>query len=544
MPPGSGKSVYTSILLPPWFLANNPDKSIIAASHTIELAEKWGRRGRNLVSDNSLTLGIAIASHSQAAGRWALTSGGEYLSAGVGTAIAGFRADLALVDDPVRNREDADLEHARERTYEWYRSHLLPRLKPGGRVIIIQTRWHEDDLAGRLLAEMESGGEHWEVVVSPAEGEPNDPLGREVGEMLWGDDDYGYANSLRQQKAEQPAYNWSALFQQQPAPETGSYFLDEWLRPYRVAPDRRTLHVYAASDFAVTAAGGDFTVHLIVGVDPADNLWVLDMYRRQADTAQSVDALLDLVRDWRPWVVAQEHGQIESAIGPFLRKRMNERKIWVATKTFPTRGDKSVRAQSIRGRMAVRGLYVPAGAPWLHDFRSELLAFPVGKHDDICDALGLVGQIIDRMSKGRRCRKRRHRRSSPPIPAPAPSPSRTCSKQTSAGARSLVGEFRGNGTNDQPTTFGFWICIGAKLTRRRASIGAARAIIYGLDTAPGQPRPIIMVRIERARSSINSPAIESRRHAAPPLPATVDDRGENDGLLHRPRQERAWLFLF
>ena len=400
MPPGSGKSVYTSILLPPWFLANNLDKSIIAASHTIELAEKWGRRGRNLVSDNSLTLGIAIASDSQAAGRWSLTSGGEYLSAGVGTAIAGFRADLALVDDPVRNREDADSEHARERTYEWYRSDLLPRLKPGGRVIIIQTRWHEDDLAGRLLAEMASGGEHWEVVSLPAEAEPNDPLGREVGEMLWGDDDYGYANSLRQQKAEQPAYNWSALYQQRPAPETGSYFLDEWLRLYRVAPDRRTLHVYAASDFAVTAAGGDFTVHLIVGVDPADNLWVLDMYRRQADTAQSVDALLDLVRDWRPWVVAQESGQIKSAIGPFLRKRMHERKIWVATETFPTRGDKAVRALSIRGRMAVRGLYVPAGAPWLHDFRSELLAFPVGKHDDICDSLGLVGQIIDRMSKG------------------------------------------------------------------------------------------------------------------------------------------------
>ena len=91
--------------------------------------------------------------------------------------------------------------------------------------MIIQTRWHEDDLAGRLLAEMASGGEHWEVVSLPAEAEPNDPLGREVGEMLWGDDDYGYANALRQQKAEQPAYNWSAFFQQRPAPETGSYFL-------------------------------------------------------------------------------------------------------------------------------------------------------------------------------------------------------------------------------------------------------------------------------------------------------------------------------
>ena len=118
----------------------------------------------------------------------------------------------------------------------------------------------------------------------------------------------------------------------------------------------------------------------------------------------------------------------------------------------------SVRAQSIRGRMAVRGLYVPAGAPWLHDFRSELLAFPVGKHDDICDSLGLVGQIIDRMSKGSPLPQKTPPKILAPIPAPAPSPSRTCSKQTNAGARSLVGEFRGNGTNDpapQPLGFGY-----------------------------------------------------------------------------------------
>ena len=274
-------------------------------------------------------------------------------------AIAGYRADLTVIDDPIRSREEAYSETARERVWEWYRADLLPRLKPGGRVVLIMTRWHTDDLAGRLLQE-----DGWQVVSLPAQAEEGDPLGRKVGEWLWDDDAaYRYGESLRDHKAVQPPYMWSALYQQRPAPETGSYFLDEWLRLYRVVPDRRTLHVYAASDFAVTAAGGDFTVHLIVGVDPADNLWVLDMWRRQADTAQSVDALLDLVRDWKPWVVAQESGQIKSAIGPFLRKRMHERKIWVATETFPTRGDKAVRAQSIRGRMAVRGLYVPAARP-------------------------------------------------------------------------------------------------------------------------------------------------------------------------------------
>jgi hypothetical protein len=259
MPPGAAKSSYVSILFPPWFLANNPKAAIIAASHTTELAEKFGRKVRNHIADDSVTLGIALSSDSQAAGRWALTSGGEYYSAGVGVAIAGYRGDIALVDDPVRSREDAFSESARERVWEWYRADLLPRLKPGGRVVLVMTRWHESDLAGRLLAEMESGGEHWEVVSLPAEAEPNDPLGREVGEFLWGDDSYGYAQNLREQKKIQPPFNWSALYQQRPSPESGEYFQASWLKPYtqNELPDLKTLSIFGASDYAVSEGKGD-----------------------------------------------------------------------------------------------------------------------------------------------------------------------------------------------------------------------------------------------------------------------------------------------
>ena len=144
MPPGSAKSTYTSILFPPWFLARTPNASIIAASHTTELAEKWGRRVRNLVTEHGSTLRLDLSSDSQAAGRWALTSGGEYYAAGVGVGIAGFRADLAVIDDPVRSREDADSQAVRDRTWDWYKTDLLTRLRPGGRVVLIQTRWHEE----------------------------------------------------------------------------------------------------------------------------------------------------------------------------------------------------------------------------------------------------------------------------------------------------------------------------------------------------------------------------------------------------------------
>src|SRR5712691_931986 len=153
MPPGSAKSTYGSILFPPYMMAGAPRRSILAASHTTELAEKWGRRVRNLVAQHSATLGIRLSGDSHAAGRWELESGGEYYAAGVGTGIAGFRADGALIDDPVRSREDADSERIRDKTWDWYKSDLLTRLRPGGWVILIKTRWHEDDLAGRIMAE-------------------------------------------------------------------------------------------------------------------------------------------------------------------------------------------------------------------------------------------------------------------------------------------------------------------------------------------------------------------------------------------------------
>jgi hypothetical protein len=147
MPPGAAKSTYASVLFPAWFLANHPAAAIIAASHTTELSERWGRRVRNLVIENAPTLDIALVSDSAAAGRWELTTGGSYLAAGVGQAILGYRADLVVIDDPIRSREDAASETIRRSTWEWFSADLKTRLKPGGRVILIQTRWHEDDLA-------------------------------------------------------------------------------------------------------------------------------------------------------------------------------------------------------------------------------------------------------------------------------------------------------------------------------------------------------------------------------------------------------------
>jgi len=391
LPPGSAKSTYASVLYPPWLLQAWPGARVLAASHTVELAERWGRRGRGLIAEHGHELGLQLDPASTAAGRWALQGGGEYYAAGVGTGIAGFRADLGLIDDPVRSREDADSKIVRDRNWEWYLSDFSTRLTPGAAQVLIQTRWHEDDLAGRCLAQ---GG--WEVVSVPAQAVEDDPLGRQPGEWLWADDGYGYAAQLAEVKASTPSRIWSALYQQAPAPEEGDYFRRDWLHSYDIRPAHLT--VYGASDYAVTSDGGDYTVHVVVGVDAEGRLYLLDLWRGQTSSDVWIDAWCDLVTKWRPVEWAEESGQILSGVGPFLQRRAIERGAWTYRRQFASRGDKAVRAQSIRGRAAMVGLYLPAQADWRSTLEAEMLTFPAGKHDDQVDALGLVGQLLDHMA--------------------------------------------------------------------------------------------------------------------------------------------------
>lgn len=402
-PPRHGKSELASRRWPAWLLGRSPTTELIAASHGQDLADDLGRAVRNIVAGDAFAAvfpGVALAADSQSAARWHTAQGGGYVAAGVGASITGRGANVLLIDDPVRNRADADSALVRDRIWSWYTStaytRLMPRRTPAGldvpgAVVLIATRWHEADLAGRLLAQQGAGGDRWHVVELPAIDA--------VGEALW--PERFPLDALERIRTAIGPRDWSALYQGRPAPEEGEYFRRAWLRPYSAAPLRATMRTYGASDYAVTKHGGDYTVHIVIGVDPAGDLYLLDLYRERADAAEWVEALCDLVLRWRPMEWAEEVGQIRSGIGPFLDKRMHERGAYVVRRGFPTKGDKSARAQSIRGRLGQRGLYVPAGAPWLADFQDELLHFPVGVHDDQVDALGLIGQMLDTMRQGR-----------------------------------------------------------------------------------------------------------------------------------------------
>lgn len=402
MPPRHGKSMLASEFFPAWYLGRNPDHYVVTATYAQELADDFGRKVKNQIEDESFKAifpGVSLADDSKSAKRFHIdgnTGGiehstsqrGAFYAVGVGGPLTGRGAHLLLIDDPVKNREDAESEVIRKKTKDWYTSTAYTRLMPGGRVVVIQTRWHEDDLSGWLQADHAHEG--WVVLNLPAIDDD--------GQALW-PEQYDVP-ALEKIKLAIGPRDWSALYQQRPSPETGDYFKREWVHTVDHLPPRETMLIYGGSDYAVTADGGDYTVHVVIGLDPEGRMYLLDLWRGQASSDVWVNAFCDLVLKWKPVGWAEETGQIKSGVGPFLVRQMIEKQAYVARESFATRGDKAIRAQSIRGRMALSGLFMLKDAPFMADLVSEMMSFPVGVHDDQVDALGLVGQLIDRMSYG------------------------------------------------------------------------------------------------------------------------------------------------
>lgn len=422
MPPGSAKSTYTSVMFPPWFLGRNPAKNVIGLSHTQPLADKFGRRARNIVGSevHQKVFQSGLARDQKASATWETDRGGTYLGAGVGVGIAGNRADLALIDDPIRSRQDADSLTIRDKVWECYTSDLRPRLKPDAAIVLVQTRWHEDDLAGRILPKESIGksgwikakdGELWYVltlvaVVETPDQVDTDPLGREIGDILW--PEWFTPQMLAQEKRTQGSRNWSALYQQNPRDEEGGILpRNLWRRWPESKPPRCELiiSVYDTAfeedeenDPSARTTWGIFwheteappevqeqpqagPRRVIALPKPSSGEYCAILLERFNERV-AFPALRKLAKEhydkFQPdWVLVEKKASGHSLIQELRRKN-------VPVKALKADRSKLARAHAVSAVLEA-GLIWYMDKPWAQEVIDQCAAFPNGAHDDMVD---------------------------------------------------------------------------------------------------------------------------------------------------------------
>jgi len=385
LPPGSAKSTYASRLFPAWWLAQHPRSAVIAASHTGRLAQDFGRGVRGLVETHSRILGLSLRADARAAGRFVTQCGGEYFAIGVHGAVTGRRADLALVDDPIRSFVDAESFPSREHLWEWFRSELITRLKPRGRVVVIMTRWHCDDLAGRLI---EQGG--WEVLRLPALAETGDPLGRKLGDALW--PEWEDKTALLEKRGLLGERHFSALFQQSPMGAGGQIFDPRKLRVVDDVPAGVSVRAWDLAGSGEGSHDADWTVGVKLVRDAAGGVFIDDVIRFRAapgDVAERVRATA--ASDGALVIIGlpQDPGQAGKSQILFLTQMLAGFRV-VST---PETGMKETRAMPVASQVS-GGTVAVRRAAWNAAFMDELANFPHGRKDDQVDALARAFSLL------------------------------------------------------------------------------------------------------------------------------------------------------
>jgi len=377
MPPGSAKSTYASTVFPAWWLLRHPRSAVIAACHTARLAEHFGRGVRGLVQENGSLIGLTVRQDARAAGRFMTDKGGEFFGVGVHGAVTGRRADLAMIDDPIKSFADAESFAAREYLWEWFRSELLTRLKPKGRMALVMTRWHCDDLAGRLIAQ---GG--WHVLRLPALAETGDPMGREPGAALW--PEWEDRAAIEEKRACLGERQFSALFQQTPLLESGNIFDLRLMRVVDSIPDGTAVRAW---DLAGTGAAGgdpDWTVGVKLVRDQNGAIFIDDIVRFRAmagEVAKRIRATACMDGVSVSVGLPQDPGQAGKSQVMFLTQLLAGFHV-VAT---PETGSKVTRATPLASQIA-SGTLAMRRAGWNAAFMDELATFPQGRKDDQVDA--------------------------------------------------------------------------------------------------------------------------------------------------------------
>lgn len=420
VPPRHGKSTLASQVFPAWHLGHHPNHEIINVGYNLDLPTRFSRRVRDILSMpeyHAIFPDTNLDMKSQSVEAWLTTKRGGFTAAGRGGGITGKGAHVLIVDDPIKNMEEADNFEIREKLEDWYFAAAYTRLAPGGGVLLIETMWHDDDLAGRLLTKMdnEADADEFEVIRYPAistkyeyrhkknrvivkTDEPMPKKDRKPYELLRAPNEPLHPeryslNYLERVKANAPSRVWSALYQQDPVPEEGLFFTKDMFHMCPTMPSKEHRRYYMAWDFAISEKQrADYTVGCTLMQDENDNLYLVDLVRFQGDSARIANEFVSMIHRWSnisgsSLSLGVEDGQIWKSLRPMLRERMKEERAYVAVNTMQALSDKQSRASALQGRMEHARFWFIEASPWLTDASRELQRFPAGRNDDIVDAL-------------------------------------------------------------------------------------------------------------------------------------------------------------
>jgi predicted phage terminase large subunit-like protein len=406
MPPRHGKSELVSRRFVPWVQGRDPYRNVIFATYNEDFAKDFGADVRNIMTlpqYKHVFPSFGLRKGGASKSRIQTTSGGMSVFVGRGGSITGRGGDFVILDDPIKDSLEANSPTLREQLWQWFTQVLMTRLMTASAsIVIVQTRWHEDDLIGRLTDPTNphyspEEAAKWKIINLPALAEDEDPLGRKPGELLWPE---RFDMEFMEAQRRLDPRGFSALYQGRPTAEDGDLFRRENIKYFNRKDVPEDMRIYAASDHAVGVdkTRNDATCLLIVGVDRNDDIFLLDCWWEKRTTDKVVDAMLELMRKWKPLIWWAEKGHISKAIGPFLRKRMGEEKVYCRIEEVTPVANKVQRAQSILGRMAMNKVLFPRQSVWTQKATDELLKFPNGRNDDFVDTLAWVGMGLARLT--------------------------------------------------------------------------------------------------------------------------------------------------
>jgi predicted phage terminase large subunit-like protein len=392
IPPRHGKSQLVSIYFPAWYLGKFPDRKVLMVSHTTDLAVDFGRKVRNIIDTDayrSIFPTVSLAQDSKSAGRWNTSEGGEYFACGVGSALAGRGAHLLLVDDPHSEQDvlNGNFE-VFDKAYEWFTYGARTRLMPGGCIGLVQTRWHMDDLTGRVTRDMTQNelADQYEVVEFPAILEVEDENGEILEKALW--PEWMPLEVLHKTKASMPVFQWNAQYQQNPTAEEGAVVKREWWRWWKDERPPLCEYVIMTLDAAAEKnTRNDFTGITVWGVfkneeeDDFMQIILLNSIKDRVEFHGLKELAMEKYTDWEPDAFIVE----KKSSGTPLYQEIRRMGIPVQEYT-PHRGtgDKLARLNSVADIIKSGMVWVPE-TRWAEELVEEVAAFPFGSHDDLVD---------------------------------------------------------------------------------------------------------------------------------------------------------------